>query len=188
MSIGLFSSFIKEPPKTSFDGEDPDEKVLYVLRRAFITNLWWVALVIFLGAMPVFIGAFLLVLEGQFPGFASPQLSFNITAFWYLFLFGFAFERFLNWYFNVYIITDHRIIDMDYYSLFARSVAVAPLRNIEDISYKVSGFFGSFFNIGDIIIQTAAERPQFEFEMVSNPSRVHDILSDLVKEVRRVIR
>ncbi|EKD99583.1 MAG: hypothetical protein ACD_22C00230G0007, partial [uncultured bacterium] len=40
------------------------------------------------------------------------------------------------------------------------------------------------FNYGDVTIQTAAERREFDFASVPNPSRVADILSDLVKEIK----
>ena len=74
---------------------------------------------------------------------------------------------------------------MDFYSFLYRKVSDAPLRNIEDITYDVKGYMAALFNYGDVTIQTAAERREFDFASVPNPSRVADILSDLVKEIRK---
>ncbi len=182
----LTSSFLKDPPGTKFEGEDPGEQVLYVLRRSFVTNLGWILFAVLLIISPAFVNTLLFSLNLNYPELIGSNLAFNINALWYLFTFGFIFERFLNWFFNVYIITNKRIVDMDFYHLLYRRVSDAPLRNIEDISYDVQGAFEALFNIGDVIIQTAAELPQFEFQSVSNPAKMQDILSDLVKEAKNV--
>lgn len=181
----FFKSFVPNPPATRFEGEDPGEKVLYVLRKSLVTNFGWVLLSILFIVVPSFVDEFIFS-SADLSRFITPQLAFNLTALWYVFTFGFIFTRYINWYFNVYVITNMRIIDMDFYSLLARSVSVAPLRNIEDITYDVHGTFESLFNVGDVTIQTAAERPRFDFEKVDNPAKIHDILSDLVKEVKGV--
>jgi hypothetical protein len=186
MLNNLLASFVKDPSRTAFDGEDSDEKVLYVLRRSFATNIGWILMSALFIAAPALINTLFVLLNIESPGFITPQLMFNINALWYLFTFGFMFERFLNWYFNVYIISNKRIVDMDFFGLLYRKVSDAPLRNIEDITYNVSGVVEAFFNYGDVMIQTAAERREFDFEDVANPSRVQDILSDLVKEIKGV--
>jgi len=184
MLKNLLASFVKDPAHTKFDGEDGDEKVLYVLRKSFVTNVGWILLSALLIIAPALFNTLFVSLNIDNPGFITPKLTFNINALWYLFTFGYIFQRFLNWYFNVYIISDKRIVDMDFYSLLYRKVSDAPLRNIEDITYDVSGIFESLFNYGDVTIQTAAETKEFNFEGVANPARVQDILSDLVKELK----
>ena len=106
--------------------------------------------------------------------------------FWNIFSFGYGFERFLNWYFNVYIITNKRVVDMDFSHLLHRNISEAPLRNIEDVTYTVSGSLQTLFNFGSIKIQTAAEQRELEFEYISNPAKVQDILSDMVANIKGV--
>ena len=56
--------------------------------------------------------------------------------------------------------------------------------NIEDVTSNVAGALGVTFNIGALYIQTAAEKREFEFGGVDDPSRIRDILSDLVAKVK----
>jgi hypothetical protein len=46
----------------------------------------------------------------------------------------------------------------------------------------MTSVIGQVFNIGSIHIQTAAEREEFEFSMIDNPSAVRDTISDLISK------
>jgi len=73
---------------------------------------------------------------------------------------------------------------MDFHGLLYRNISQAPIRNIEDVTYNISGALKVIFNYGDVLIQTAGEKVEFEFEEVGNPSKVVDILSDLVSKLK----
>ena len=180
----LVQTFVQKPKQMYFEGEDRDEEILYIFRRASITNLSWIFSSVLLILAPlVFIPLFLSVnaVIGKLIGASTLAL---INGFWYLFTVGYIFERFLNWFFNVYIITNKRIIDVDFNHMLHRNVSEAPLRNVEDITHTISGSLQTIFNFGQVSIQTAAESRELEFEYVSNPAKIQDILSDLVSEVR----
>jgi hypothetical protein len=95
------------------------------------------------------------------------------------------FERFLNWFFNIHIITNKRVMDMDFDHLLHRNISEAPLRNIEDITYTISGAIETVFNFGTVSIQTAAEKRELEFYQVADPAKIQDLLSDMVSNARR---
>lgn len=183
-TISLFASFIQKPQNINFDGEDADEHILYVVRKSFYTNLEWLALAVLLIFSPTIINFMFVALDTTTPNFIPEKFIFAVNLFIYLLIFGFCFERFLNWFFNIYIITDKRVVDMDFHHLLYRDVSEAPLRNIEDVTYKTQGFMGTIFNFGTVSIQTAGERRELEFENVANPSRVSDLLTDLVRDYR----
>lgn len=176
----LTNSMLEKPENTNFEGEDGDEEILYVLRRAAVTNLGWIVTGIILLLAPLVFNSYIIVVNKQFPHLITPTLAFIINGFWYIFSLGYIFERFINWFFNVYIISNKRVVDMDFNYLLRRNISEAPLRNIEDVTYTVSGTLPTVFNYGDISIQTAAEKREIEFESVYDPGRVQDILSDLV--------
>ena len=52
--VMVFSSFIADPQRTSYDGADADENVKYVLRRSKITNIPWLIATVIMIALPVF--------------------------------------------------------------------------------------------------------------------------------------
>ena len=184
MRASILKAFVENPNRASFDGEDEDEKILYVLRKHLVTNVDWIFVSFLLFITPLLVSRFVALFgPSTFPHIPANYLSV-IIIFWYLFTFIYVFESFLVWFFNVYIISDKRIVDMDFYGLLHRNISAAPLRNIEDVTYNISGALKVIFNYGDVLIQTAGEKIEFEFEEVGNPSRVVDILSDLVSKLK----
>lgn len=176
----LTNSMLEKPDDTDFEGKDGDEEILYVLRRATITNAGWIMIGVVLLLAPLGFNTIIIEINKQFPNLITTTLAFIINLFWYIFALGYIFERFINWFFNVYIISNKRVVDMDFNYLLRRNISEAPLRNIEDVTYTVSGTLPTVFNYGDISIQTAAEKREIEFEAVYDPGKVQDILSDLV--------
>jgi hypothetical protein len=53
------------------------------------------------------------------------------------------------------------------------------LDQIQDVTVEVVGSFSTFFRYGDVVVQTAAQIPQIEFEAVPNPDMVARVLREL---------
>ena len=185
MMLGLMNSFIKNPVKAAFYGEDTDENILYILRSSPIITIPWILASLAFAVVPFFVSPILYGASMNGEKFFSIPFVFALTLFWYLFTFGFFFQNYLNWYYNVYIITNKRIVDIDFHGVMYKNISETTLSNVEDVTSNVKGTLGIIFNIGDVYIQTAAERPQFEFTSVDQPSKIRDIISDLVAGVRK---
>ena len=56
---------------------------------------------------------------------------------------------------------------------------------IQDVTYKQGGVVRTMFNFGTIYIQTAAEKPNFDFVDVPNPSLVVRVLQKMRIEERQ---
>ena len=106
-----------------------------------------------------------------------------ISLVWYLITSCYAIEGFLNWYYNVYFVTSQRVIDVDFFNLIDKKVSDAEISKIQDVSYSTAGVVGTMLDFGDIRIQTAAEIPEFKFELVPNPERVTKIIDDLMTKI-----
>lgn len=180
-----FRSFIKRPNKTRYDGEDDDENILYVLRASTLLLLPDLAFIILLCFAPLVLGPFLASFEIGGIRVFNPAIMFLVTVLFYLFVFGFALQAFLNWFFNTYVITDKKIVDLDFQGVLYKNISEATLDNIEDITSTVKGTFGVVFNVGSVFIQTAAEKNEFEFENVDHPAKIRDIIADLVAETKK---
>ena len=85
----------------------------------------------------------------------------------------------MYWFFNVYIVTTERVVDVDFYNLIYKKVSDADLIKIQDVSYNQGGVLRTLLNYGDVNIQTAGEVTNFDFEAVPQPDRVAKILQDL---------
>jgi len=175
-SANAFASLIIHPQKITFETQESKEKVVLLARQHLFTNVKWVLLVLVLLILPFFVFQFL-------PDFLNTaRFRPLLFLFWYLATFSFAFEQFLKWFFNVNIITDERVIDIDFPSLLYRDISSTKIEMIQDISVKTGGFIRSLLNYGDVHIQTAGEQREFVFEAIPQPERVIDILNQMMEE------
>lgn len=173
------TAFVPKPFKTYFASQAREEEVILLLRKHPITQIKWMVTAIVLAVLPLFLANF------QLFSFFPSNYLFAAHVGWYLLLLGFSIESFLSWYFNVYIITDERIIDVDFLSLIYRNISSAKIDNVEDVAAETSGALRSVFNFGTVRIQTAAERTEFEFEDVPQPNKVIALINDLLLEEER---
>ncbi len=167
------SAFSYFPDKVKFVTEDPEEEIVLLLRHHPITNIKWSLF------------AFLMIIAPSFanvvPMWDSFPWEFQLISIiiWYLITTAFIFEEFLSWFFHVNIITDERILEVDFINLIYREMTEANISNIEDVTVEMGGTLRTFFNFGNIIIQTASEVPRIVFEDVPNPDKVAKILREL---------
>ena len=173
---GLLASFLPHPHRWSFETQEMEEKIILILRRHWIVNLGWQVGGVFFVILPP------LVMMNFDLGFLPWRYLLAGVWIWYLLLAGFWLERFLDWFFNVFIITDERIVDFDFYGLIYKEISDAKIENIQDVTYKVAGFLPNLLDYGSVLIQTAAQIPQFEFMDVPHPARVARVLRELITE------
>lgn len=173
------AAFVVKPKKLKFETQDSREKILLLLRKHFIINFRWIWIAVVLAILPV--------LFGYVPIFLVLPTRYQVVSVvvWYLMVFGFSFEQFLSWFFNVYIITDERIIDYDFYSLLYKRVSEAKIDKIEDVTYAMGGTLMNIFEYGTVYIQTAGEQREIDFEAVPKPNVVVKLLNELMIEEER---
>jgi len=161
-------------PNIRFESQHDGEETIMALRSHPITQVFWV------------INAFIILLILFFVNMLLPMI-FNINQIIFInffsifFIFSYCWFNFLNWYFNVGIITSQRVIDVDYYYILYKEITVADLAKIQDITVKTGGFLGSLLNYGNIFIQTAGTDPNIEFINISKPNRVREIIDGLTQ-------
>lgn len=167
------TSFSYLPDKARFINEDPEEEVILLLRKHPITNTSWILLAFMMIIAPSFIGVLTPV------GLLPWDYQFVLGLVWYLITSAYILEQFLSWFFHVNIITDERIIEVDFVNLVYREITDANIDKIEDVTVEVGGVFRTFFNYGNIVIQTAADVPKITFEAVPEPDKVTRVLREL---------
>ena len=170
---------IKEEINVRFEDQRNNEIVLLLLRKHWLTNLGWLILGVLLFIVPL--------IFKDFPALAILPLKYRLLVFigWYLLLIAYLFEKFLGWFYNVGIVTDQRVVDIDFYGLLYKEVSTADLDKIQDVTQKQIGAVRTVFNFGNILIQTAAETQMLEFEDIPQPDKVAKLLNDLLKNERQ---
>jgi len=95
-----------------------------------------------------------------------------------LFLWEFAFIVWLDYHLDVWIVTTERIVDIELFGLFRIEVSEFKLSALQDVSVDVRGILHTFFNFGNVHIQTAGALRQFVFEQVPHPHEIKKQILD----------
>ena len=173
----MFPAYVENPTHFRFEGQDSNEKILLLLRAHPITNLQWIISAILLIVAPFFVPYALMLLNLDLSSL-SQVFGIVFLIINYLLVLIIIFEGFLHWYFNVYIVTDKNIVDVDFHSLLFKNIDVAPLRNIEDTSSSMGGILNSIFHYGHVFIQTAGASKNIDLASVPRPHHVADFILD----------
>ena len=167
------SSLLVHPHVFDFSERDSDEEILVVARQHWFTNSRWVIITILMFMAPSFLRSV--------PNLINIPLNYQFVGyiFWYTITFAYAYEKFISWYFNVYIITTKRIVDIDFNNLLTKKYSEAGIDSIQDVTSAVIGVIPTMFNYGNILIQTAAEINELTFERVPDPEKIIKVLQEL---------
>mgnify|MGYP001293466430 CR=1 FL=1 len=168
-----FSPTLIYPDIFDFSERDSDEKIYVVLRPHWFTNIHWILTAVIMFFAPIFyanIGSHIPI---------PANIMMFIYLFWYLAIFAYSLEKFISWYFDIFIITNNRVIDIDVHNLLDRKFTEAQLKKIQDTSYKVSGVSQTIFNYGSVKVETAGENPDIIFEKISHPEKIIKLLQHL---------
>ncbi len=174
----FFSSFCFYPANVSFETQQPDEEIILLIRRDFITNVPWIAGVLSLIIIPFLVAPFY---DFLFPFLSLSDLTLSyILVFYFLIVFGFIILKFSLWYFHVSFVTNIRIVDIDVHGILIRDTTETRLELVEDISHKQHGFIPSLFDYGFVHIQTAGSQQNIEFDKAPQPARIAEIIGDRI--------
>jgi len=176
---GVLSDFQVKPKKVNFETQEAREEIILLLRQHWITNFLWIFLALVMMMVPV---VFLEIKLTDFLDFLPTRFVVIGVICWYLLVYSFVLVRFINWYFNVYIVTDERIVDVDFFNLLYKQVSSTRIAKIQDVTYSVTGAFASFFNYGDVYIQTAGTEVNFEFMKVHHPAMVARVIGEMMEK------
>ncbi len=168
-SHSLLHSFCIRP-KARFETQMDEEEILLVLRAHPITQVPWILNGIFIIVLLIFINLFAASI------FSVGQLFiFNVGV--VAFVFAYYWFNFLSYFFNVGIVTNRRVVDVDFHAVIHKEITEARINKVEDITAKSGGYVASLFNFGNVFVQTAGNELNIEFGSVPRPSDVVKIIN-----------
>ncbi len=175
-----------------FPGQEPEEKIILALHRHWFVFLNKVITFLALGLGPLILGvAFKTITHWQYdPTSLGFGVAVMVAALYYLFIWILLFGFWLDYYLDYFLVTDHRVVDVEQSGLFNRSVAELRLNRIQDVTSEVKGFFPTILHFGNVYIQTAGQQERFIFEQVAHPDLIvkqllalTDKIDDIVEQV-----
>lgn len=168
-------SFKSFPEGLKFHGQEQEEQVILIIRSHWIVYVPQILLAILVLVLPWVLGAI------------SPAIFKSTTIFLSLLITSLLMgasiivSTIVKWYYNVDMITDQRVVDLDFPNIMAHTMSETQLEHIEDVTQKQLGLLGSVFDVGTVYIQTAGSSQNIEFTNIPRPRDVQEILSDLLE-------
>ncbi len=161
------------------------EIIIFFLRRHWFVLFTKYLFLLILCAAPVIV---YFLLEATFPtalsNTSSKAILLLITSTYYVYLWISAFTIFLDYYLDVWLVTNHRIIDVEQKNLFNQVVSEQSLAMVQDVSSSLEGVFPTFLEYGDVIIQSAAAKSLFHFRDVAEPHVIARRITELATDYR----
>jgi hypothetical protein len=154
-----------------FEGQRPNEKILFVFRRHIISmrkGFYLLLVPLLITAIPP------LIWQDNLELFLLPLFGFGLG----LILF---FYHYILWYFSIYIVTDQRIRQITQKGFFGKDVIELQLSKIQNISYNIPGFSGEIFKFGTIVIQTFVG--DLIINNVEHPEKIYNKLQNALNDV-----
>jgi uncharacterized membrane protein YdbT with pleckstrin-like domain len=168
--------------KYHFKDLQENEKILRVIHRNwFYLFEQFFLLIVIVG---VFAGALIFV-PVFFPDFwegMDRSIVLFVQNFFMLAVWIYGFMIWIDYYFDIWIITSERVINIEQKGMFTRKVSELRYSKIQDVTTEVIGFLPSVLNYGDLKIQTAGEENEFVFRTISDPYKIKSIIMDLQKQ------
>ncbi len=164
----------------------PDEHIVFFLRRHPITMATLAVGYLLLIGTPF---AILFYLHNMQPLWLENQSLITLFvlggSLFFLFAWLFLFQAFMDFYLDVWIVTNKRILNVEQTGLFSRTISELRLYRIQDVTSTVNGFLHIMFGFGDVEIQSAGEKTRFRFEDITNPNHVAKTILELAEVDRR---
>lgn len=161
--------------KVDFPGMHDQERILLLQRRHWSVLAQHITRLVLLAVLPLVIIAV--------SGYSNIKFQVDIDApsgiasilglstFWLLVWLMF-FHDWIDYYLDVLIVTNERIVRIEQKGLFNRTVADLTLDRVQDIAVETKGMVATFLRFGTLYIQSAAEREHFVFTSIPNPEIV----------------
>lgn len=162
-------------PSVKVDIQHENEKILILIREHPITQVPWLLNTV--GLLTI-LGLLNFILPQVF---AANQIIF-LNLFGFFLILSYAWLSFLKWYFEVGLITNERILDIDFNSVLYKEVTVSKLENIQEITSQSGGYIRTLFNYGDVFILTAGADVNIEVHNAPDPGLVVKLLNRFMNE------
>lgn len=181
--------------QTNVDADDPaflylelrpQENIQYLIRHHWIGFLGTFGVYLGMAIAPIIL--FILVqLASPFSIADKQSIIAMFATIYYLFITTFLFATWINYYYNIVIITNQRLINIAQEGLLSRKTSELNFAEIENVSADVNGLFQSTFNFGLLVVETAGGgtsgamlRPGFfTVQDVPDPNRIARAILDL---------
>ena len=160
-----------------------NEHILFEIRKHWFIIATELTILFLLAVIPILIPTILQYLNIEVifseSGNFWPVFMF-FYSFWLLGLWILGFVFWTNYYLDVWIVTNQKVVDVEQRGLFKREISMLHLDRIQDITVEINGVVNTFLKFGDLHVQTAGQQREFLIHDVSDPNSVGEKLNEVL--------
>lgn len=119
--------------------------------------------------------------ESLLASVAGGTVAVLLVALYLLVVLLLGFNHFFNWFFDLWVVTNERIIDIDQEGVFSKKIGELELHKVQDVLAESHGVLATVFGYGRIMVQTAGAKTEFAFDGIPKPYAVAKHILELVK-------
>ncbi|NCF75313.1 MAG: hypothetical protein GWO87_02405, partial [Xanthomonadaceae bacterium] len=160
--------------------------VILILRRHWF--IFFKSFFVFLIAIPAPIIFYIFInslCSDLFNYFIFKIIFFLFLSSYYLSIWLFLFSSFVDYYLDVWIVTNQRILNIEQKALFSRVVSEQKIERIQDITSEVHGILPTFLDYGDVHIQNAGALEKFIFKEIPRPASIRKKILTFIKQRKK---
>ena len=159
-----------------------DEQIHVSIRRHWASFLGDLILIVALILIP-----FLILIIFGFTLPAISNVSFRgfiilATSIYYLFITLYSFIRWIDYYFDLLLVTDQRVILILQQGIFSRQMSELPLNQVQNVRGVVSGILQTIYKYGKVDVESASAQEHFEISGIPYPYQIANQIMDLVHQ------
>lgn len=110
--------------------------------------------------------------------FSGPLIVF-FALLWSFCMWIWAFIIWTDYYLDIWVVTNKRVFDIEQKGFFQREISILRMDRVQDITTNVRGIIPTFFNFGEIHVQTAGSDKEFVMRGAPAPSSLKQVISSL---------
>lgn len=160
------------------------EAMVLFVRRHWFSFFSWGILVFFMVLAPIIVFG---VSLSQVNILALSQTARTAiitgTSAYYLFVLAVFLAAWIDYYLDVTIVTEQRLVDIHQNGLFNHRISEQSLLRVQDVSVRVRGPFQTMFQFGTVYVETAGEAQNFIMNNLPKPNQVANTIIELHKRL-----
>jgi uncharacterized membrane protein YdbT with pleckstrin-like domain len=163
-----------------------NEKVLVVVRKHWLIFSIQAFFLGLAALAPLVIAAF--IPSGAGDSLVELGVSVNFLLLLYVLyvlqIWNFIFIAWTNYFLDMWVVTNHRVINIDQRNLFYRDMTTLMIEKIQDVTVEVRGVLATLFGFGKLTLRTAGEGEDISIRFAAHPQYAKDMIIEAQEGAR----
>lgn len=167
------------------------EEIIKIVRRHYFVILPTITFLVLCAVAPIIIIQIALsdlfqfddALKNSIQNFISEWKVFGFSI-WLLILWVVFFIEWTDYYLDIWILTDRRILDVEQKGFFNREVTSLSYHRIQDITVETRGLIETLFKFGTLHVQTAGSSREIVIRDAHYPEEARSLMIKLQQKYR----